>query len=521
MTTPNIIVILADDLGFSDAASFGGEIDTPNLDQLAATGVRMSTFYATARCSPSRAALLTGREAHSVGIGILTTDDRPHGYAGSLSTEVPTIAEQLKARGYATALIGKWHLSADISAPNETWPTRRGFDDFYGILPGACSYYRPPLYHGEQRVAVEPAAGYHLTDDLSRRAADFVARSADQGRPFFLFLAFTAPHWPLHAPAEAVAKYRERYRTGWDRLREERAARLHGLGIAPVVDAAPDPEVPRWADTADPEWEAERMAVYAAQVEIMDRGIGAVIAALDASGVREDTLIVFCSDNGACAEELPFSQRRMNPDVCPPLTRDGIEVAVGNEPGILPGPEHSYASYGRAWAHVSNTPFRLYKRWVHEGGIASPLIASWPGGGVAGGVVSHTPGHIVDIAPSILEAVDPTAPDAGDQAGVSLLDVWRAPTARSAAAERTLCWEHMGNAAARRGRFKIVREYSQPWELYDLETDRGETVDLAGDHPAIVVDLEIEWHCWAKANGVIPWDRVLEDFRERGRAVPQ
>lgn len=517
MTAPNIIVILADDLGFSDAGAFGGEIETPNLDRLAATGVRMSAFYATPRCSPSRAALLTGRESHSVGIGILTTDDRPGGYAGSLSLEVPTIAELLKARGYATALVGKWHLSSDISAPNETWPTRRGFDEFYGILPGASSYYRPPLYDGERRVDEQPSEDYYLTDDLSRRAADFVGRSAQQETPFFLYLSYTAPHWPLHARAADVASYRERYRAGWDRLREERAERLHALGITPAVDSARDPEVSEWTDAADQEWEAERMAVYAAQVEIMDRGIGRVVATLEAHGVRDDTLIVFCSDNGACAEELPFSGRRMNPDICPPLTRDGIEVEVGNEPGIRPGPEAGYSSYGRPWAHLSNAPFRLYKRWVHEGGIASPLIANWPAGGIAGGAVAHAPAHITDIVPSILDAVG----DAGDGPGASLLEMWREPVPGGAPAERVLCWEHMGNAAARRGRFKLVREYGRPWELYDIDADRGETADIAAENPGLVADLEAAWQRWAEASGVIPWDRVLEDFRQRGRAVPQ
>ncbi|MEV5072589.1 arylsulfatase [Microbacterium sp. LMI12-1-1.1] len=517
MTAPNIVVILADDLGFSDAGAFGGEIETPNLDRLAATGVRMSAFYATPRCSPSRAALLTGRESHSVGIGILTTDDRPHGYAGSLSVDAPTIAERLKARGYATALVGKWHLSSDISAPNETWPTHRGFDEFYGILPGASSYYRPPLYDGERRLDEETTADYYLTDDLSHRAADFVARSAQRGTPFFLYLSYTAPHWPLHAPEADVARYRERYRGGWDRLREERAERLHELGIARLIESAPDPDVARWTDAADPEWESERMAVYAAQVEIMDRGIGTLIAALDAHGVRDDTLIVFCSDNGACAEELPFSERRMNPDICPPFTRDGVEVMVGNEPGIRPGPEAGYSSYGRPWAHLSNAPFRLYKRWVHEGGIASPFIAHWPGGGIAGGEIAHAPAHIVDIVPSILDAVD----EPGDGPGVSLLELWRQPGSGDAPAERTLCWEHMGNAAARRGRFKLVRESGRPWGLYDLEADRGETADVAAEHPDVVADLEAAWQRWAEANGVIPWERVLEDFRQRGRAVPQ
>lgn len=515
MTTPNVIVILADDLGYSDPSPFGGEIETPHLDRLAATGVRMNSFYATPRCSPSRAALLTGRHPHSVGVGILTTDDRPNGYAGSLSTTAPTIAEKLQERGYTTALVGKWHLSSDITEPNETWPTRRGFDEFYGILPGASSYYRPPLREGEERLNAESADDYYFTDDLSARAVDFVTRSAEQETPFFLYLSYTAPHWPLHAPEEVIARYRERYLAGWDELRARRASRMHDHGLISEEELPHDHEVPAWEDVADAAWEAERMATYAAQVEIMDQGIGSVLDALEAHGIRDDTLVVFTSDNGACAEELPFSSKGLSADVSPPFTRDGREVRVGNEPGITPGPEGTFSSYGRSWAHLSNTPFRLYKRWVHEGGIAAPLIASWPAGRVAQGNIIAAPAHIVDIMPSIMDAVDAV----DDGPGASLLAEWRNREKHSTP-QRDLFWEHMGNAAVRRGRWKLVREWPGPWELYDLHADRAETNDLVSDHPEIERQLARAWQDWAERNGVIRWEDVLDDFRARGRVAP-
>lgn len=510
MPSPNVIVILADDLGFSDLASFGGEIDTPALDRLADSGIRMSSFYVTPRCSPSRAALLTGRHPHSVGIGILTTDDRPNGYPGSLSTDVPTIAGLLKERGYRTGLIGKWHLSSDTTTPNETWPTNRGFDEFYGILPGCGSYYQPPLVRGEQRVPPGASAeDYYLTDDLSRSAIDFVDRASDSGDPFFLYLAYTAPHWPLHAREADIARYRERYRAGWDELRASRFERIESTGLTAIGTLPPrDPEVSAWDETPDQEWELERMATYAAQVEAMDRGIGALLDRLESRGIREDTLIVFTSDNGACEESLPFAGRRMSEDICPPTTRDGREVRIGNEPSIRPGPESGYASYGRAWAHLSNTPFRLYKRWVHEGGISSACIVSWPHGGIVGGETTHMPGHVVDIVPSILAAVDGTY----SGPGASLLDHWRAPLT-VAKEDRDLFWEHMGSAAVRRGRWKLVRDGLQPWELYDLDADRGETTDLVASEPELAADLKRAWNTWAEANGVLPWENYLARVR--------
>lgn len=496
---PNIVVVLADDLGYSDIGAYGGEIDTPHLDALAAGGVRMASFYNTARCSPSRASLLTGRDPHETGIGILTDDQRPHGYPGSLSTSVPTIAEHLSAAGYRTCLSGKWHLSADTATPNDTWPTRRGFDEFHGILAGADDYFHPRgLFDGEQRQDV-PGEGYYLTDAVTDHAVEFVRGAG--GDPFFLYLAYTAPHWPLHAPEEVVRRYEERYLAGWDELRDARLQRLRDSGLlggeSPLSPL--DPDEPAWSETDEKAWQARRMAVYAAQVEIMDAGIGRVVAALRETGELADTLIVFLSDNGGCAEEVPppdavhFRTRQ------PSHTPDGRPMRLGNEPGIVPGPADTFSSYGRAWANLSNTPFRLYKRWVHEGGIASPMIAHWPGGDLAGGTVRSEPFQLVDVAPTLAEVAG-TGP-VGSR-GVSMVDTWRGG---DAPADRALYWEHIGNCAIRVGPLKLVRLAGGDWELYDLDRDRSELHDLAGDRPDDVARLSARWQDWADHHGVLPW----------------
>lgn len=506
MTRPHIVIVLADDLGYSDLGCFGGEIPTPRLDELARRGVRLTQFYNTARCSPSRASLLTGRHPHETGIGILTDDGRPLGYPGSLSPDVPTIAEHLKAEGYATCLAGKWHLSADVQTPNATWPTRRGFDEFYGILAGAGDYFSPRgLYDGEEKQPVPDPEDYYFTDAVTDRAVDFVARSARSGEPFFLYLAYTAPHWPLHAPEEAIAGHEQRYRAGWDRLRAARLAKARAEGV--LGDEAGlserDPADTPWEEAADPDWEARRMAVYAAQVEIMDRGIGRVLDQLEADGVAEDTLVIFLSDNGGCAEDMPPADAPHFLARQPQTTADGRPMRIGNDPAIRPGAPDTYSSYGHAWANLSNTPFRKFKRWTHEGGIATPFVASWPAGGLAGGSIVRAPFQLTDILPTVLDAVG-AAPETAP--GTSLL-----PAARGERSPgHALYWEHIGNAAVRDGDWKAVREAEAPWELYDLSVDRSELHDLAGEHPDVLDRLVADWQAWAERVGVIPWERIKE-----------
>lgn len=500
--SPDVIVILADDLGFSDIGCYGGEIRTPNLDRLALSGVRASAFYNTARCSPSRASLLTGMHPHQTGVGILTEPLAPYGgYPGSLDPAVPTIAERLRDAGYATCISGKWHLASDTSEPNDSWPTRRGFDEFYGILPGADSYFHPRnLWHNETRLPV-PESDYYFTDAVSEHAAAFVESHAD--RPYFLYLAYTAPHWPLHAPEEDIERHLDRYLAGWDELRARRHERLRASGLLPDgMLSARDPREPAWVDVVDKEWEARRMATYAAMVERMDAGIGRLLDAVAATGRADDTLIVFLSDNGASPEDLPPSVSPHFYKRQPSHTPAGTPMRIGNEPHIPPGRPDTYTSYGRRWANLSNAPFRLYKRWVHEGGISSPLIVSLPAAGLPAGDIVHTPFQLTDLVPTIadLVGIGPVG------AGVSMV-----PALMGAdAVDHPLFWEHVGNAAVRDGRWKLVREADEPWELYDVVTDRAEEHDLAAQHPEVVARLADLWQAWADEVGVIPWERLRD-----------
>ena len=529
---PHVLLIVADDMGFSDIGCYGGEIDTPHIDSLAATGVRFSQFYNTARCSPSRASLLTGLHPHQTGVGILTKDDRPHGYAGSLNERCVTVAEILAEAGYATCLAGKWHLASNIRQVNDAWPTRRGFERFYGTLAGSCSYFQPAsLTRGETNIEAEATqqSDFYYTDAITEEACAFVREhaKAQTGQPLFLYAAYTAPHWPLQARDEDIAKYKGRYDEGWDILRERRMQRLRDSGLLgdAVNSCERDPDEPAWDDAEHKGWQARRMEVYAAQVHRMDHGIGSILASLEATGQLDNTLVFFLSDNGACAEVLPldgsaeaFKARR--PDLERLKPRNGQELQVGNEPAITPGAEHSYASYGRAWANLSNTPFRQYKRWTHEGGIATPLIVRWPAGALKAGDVVREPFQLTDVLPTILEAVQVPYPlrrqgaDLPACDGVSLLPSLRG----SQSAEHALYWEHTGNAAIRRGPWKLVREYPSPWELYNIQTDRGEREDLALQQPALVEELVLDWTAWAQRVGVVPWDQVLEGYRTAGKS---
>jgi arylsulfatase len=526
---PNVLLILADDMGFSDIGCYGSEIETPNIDRLAAAGVRFSQFYNTARCSPSRASLLTGLHPHQTGIGILTKDDRPHGYPGSLNDRCQTVAEILSAAGYATSLVGKWHLASNIRTANDAWPTRRGFDHFYGTLAGSCSYFQPAsLTRGEQNIEAEATAqsDYYYTDAISSEACNFVREKSQRDQPFFMYVAYTAPHWPLQASEEAIAKFRGRYDEGWDVLRERRMERLRAFGL--LADAVHtcerDPEEPAWEHAEHKAWEASRMEVYAAQLHQMDKGIGNILDTLEETGQLDNTLVMFMSDNGACAEVLPldgsaeaFKQKR--PDLERLKPRNGSDPKVGNEPAIMPGTEDTYASYGRAWANLSNTPFRLYKRWTHEGGISTPLIVHWPAGRLNKGGIVRAPYQLTDVLPTLLEAAQILLPKpaagrgAAQCEGSSFLSDLRGNSAN----EHTLYWEHTGNAAIRRGRWKLVCEYPHPWELYDMNTDRAEMNNLAESKPDIVHELLAQWEVWANRVGVVPWDRVLAGYRAEGK----
>jgi arylsulfatase A-like enzyme len=524
---PNVMLIVADDLGFSDLGCYGGEIDTPVLDELATAGVRFSQFYNTARCSPSRASLLTGLHPHQTSIGILTNDDRPVGYSGSLNDRCLTLAELLSAAGYATFLAGKWHLSSDVWNPNASWPTRRGFQGFYGTLTGCGSYFWPgTLTRGEQPAEHEPLGrDFYYTDAISAEAARFVRRLAYDvpGQPFFLYVAYTAPHWPLHAREEDVERYAGTFHAGWDVLREQRMNRLVKAGLLPADTplSQRDPTQPPWSAEPHQSWQVRRMQAYAAQVDRMDRGIGLVIDTLRDTGAFDDTLIVFLSDNGASCEELPqgeLEQFRRRADILRVTTRDGRPVQIGNSADVLPGPEDTYASYGQAWANLSNTPFRYYKRWVHEGGIATPLILHWPGGGLRDGGIVYDPFQLVDIVPTILEATSVSYPgELGEREvlpleGRSMLGALRGEPVPQA----TLYWEHTGNCAVRNHRWKLVRAHPHGWELYDMEHDRSETHDVIREHPKVAAELAAAYDAWTARVGVIPWERTVALYRQRG-----
>jgi arylsulfatase A-like enzyme len=517
---PNIVLILNDDMGYSDLGCYGGEVQTPNLDRLAAGGVRFTQFYNTARCSPSRASLLTGLHPHQTGIGVLTYNMGPEGYAGDLNRRCVTIAEALKPSGYRSYLSGKWHVANNLVKPTDSWPMQRGFDGFYGTIIGAGSFYDPnTLTRGNDNIEHEAKApGFFYTDAISDNAVAFIRehRKAHAGQPFFQYVAYTAPHWPLHAHDEDIAKYKGRFDAGWDKLREERLQRLVASGI--LSDRWPlserDPTQPAWELAQHKDWLLRCMEVYAAQIDRMDQGIGRILGELEAQGELDNTLVIFLADNGACAEDIPddltvdeLVNRLM---IAKEKTRDGQPVQFGNDPAVMPGPENTYQSYGRAWANLSNSPFRLYKHWIHEGGIATPLIVHWPQGIEERNAVRHTPGYLPDIMATVLDATGTPYPGEWQGhridplEGTSLLPALRADLPSRPA----MFWEHEGNAAVRIGNWKLVRKYPDPWELYDMDTDRTELRDVAAQHPDRVRDMLAQYQAWAERCGVIPRERI-------------
>ncbi|AMB42181.1 arylsulfatase [Paenarthrobacter ureafaciens] len=533
---PNVLVILADDLGYSDLGSYGGEIDTPNLDQLAEGGARLTQFYTTARCSPSRASLLTGMHPHQTGIGVLTGDDSPVGYEGNLNRNCPTAAEIFSANGYATAITGKWHLAADVRNPNDAWPTRRGFDYFYGTLTGCGSFYSPgTLTRNETNIEHEAEdPDFYYTNAITEEALGFLNRASTENKPFFLYVAYTAPHWPLHAPEDDIRKYDGRFDAGWDKLRQQRFERQYELGIVePGSVLSPrDPEEAAWVETPDHAWQTRRMQTYAAQVDRMDQGIGKIITELKANNQFDNTIIIFLSDNGASPEEIPHFEREtfvQRSDIYRPHTRDGEPVALGNEPAIVPGPENTYASYGRAWANLSNTPFRMYKKWTHEGGIAAPFIIHWPAGAVQQGRLVRQPLQLTNVLPTLLEAagIQPPTEMNGTPMppleGTSFLkhltgDDGNYPVRHAADAQSgTLYWEHAGNGAIRRGDWKLVRNFPGPWELYNLGKDATELDDVLTENRDLAESLLADWAQWADRVGVLPFERIVDLYELRGR----
>ena len=484
---PNIVAIMSDDMGYSDLGCYGGEIKTPNLDRLASQGLRFTRFYTNNMCVPTRASLLSG---------CYTT--KSLGPEGGISADVATAAELLGAAGYSTYMSGKWHLAND--GRHESLPCQRGFDRFFGTTLGACSFWTP----ASLMVDNEPAEHLYLdpdfyyTDAISSHALDFMREGLGKEAPFFLYVAYTAAHWPLHAFEDDIGRYKGRYTAGWDALRLQRHERMKELGtVDPAWDLSPrNPEVPAWADEPHKAWQERRMEVYSAQITRMDQGIGRLLDLLDESGEANDTLVVFQIDNGGCHVE--YATDRKGPYL-PETTRDGRPVIPGNVPEVMPGPENTYQSYGYGWANASNTPFRLYKQHDHEGGITVPLIARWPAAISGPGGTSDQLAHVIDLMPTFLDAAGVEHPPAFDgrsihpMDGTSLLPVLRGDS-REPPGE--LYWQWSRGRAIRQGRWKLVAVRNRPWELYDLESDGTELHDRAGDMPERVAAMERLWTKW-------------------------
>jgi arylsulfatase len=526
---PNVVLILNDDMGYSDIGCYGGEIDTPNLDRLAANGLRFSSFYNTARCSPSRASMLTGLHPHQTGVGILTYDSGPEGYAGNLNQRCVTIPQALKASGYRTYMSGKWHVASSLTKPTDTWPLQRGFDEFYGTIIGAGSFYDPnTLTRGNDNIEHEAhAEGFFYTDAISDQAVAYIETHQREAPevPFFAYVAYTAPHWPLHAHDADIAKYHGRFDKGWDTLRAERLDKLVASGILrehwKLTDR--DPTQPPWTDAEEKAWLLRCMEVYAAQIDRMDQGIGRIVAALEKTGRLDDTVVIFLSDNGACAEDIPenvtIDELVSKLMIARAKTRAGEPVHFGNDPGRMPGPENTYQSYGTAWANLSNTPFRLYKHWIHEGGISTPLIVHWPNGIAEKGGIRHAPGYLPDIMATILDVTGTAYPTEWQGHAIEPLEGQSLVSAfgRDGLADRKpMFWEHEGNAAVRIGRWKLVKRYPRDWELYDMDADRTELHDLAARHPERVAGMAKQYDAWAARCGVIPREKIVALMSSQG-----
>ncbi len=441
------------------------------------------------------------------------------GYQGFLNDRCVTIAEVLRSGGYSTHLAGKWHVGGyypisergrwPIGDAGHPRPIDRGFDSHYGTLGGAGSFYKPHgLVRNDRIVAIEQDKFYY-TDEISGYAEQVIDRESGAGHPFFLYVAYTAPHWPLHALPEDIEKYRGHYLDGWDAERTRRHEALKATGlIDPKWDISPrDEEAPPWEDCVHREWEDARMAVYAAQIDRMDQGIGRILDALARNGIEKNTLVMFLSDNGGCAE---FLKEDGPIEYVDPLTRDGTKVRCGNRPDILPGPADTFMSYGLPWANVSNAPFRRFKHWVHEGGISTPLVARLPGVIQRGGIV-HQPAHVIDIMATCLDLARvpypadfngrPVTPPEGE----SLLPLL---SGSKWSRQAPLVWEHEGNRAVRSENWKLVSRYPGNWELYDMENDRTELNDLASKDPARVKRMEDIHREWSQRCGVVSWDTI-------------
>jgi arylsulfatase len=544
---PNIIVVLADDMGFSDIGCYGGEIDTPNLNSLAEGGLRFTQFYNTGRCCPTRACLLSGLYPHQAGVGWMMTDRGFDGYRGDLNRSCVTIAEALQPAGYSTYAIGKWHVTPHTKpeGPKYNWPRQRGFDHYYGTITGAGSFFDPGTLTREN-TAISPFADpeyqpeqYYYTDAISDHAVRFIDGHYDndtKNKPFFMYVAYTAAHWPMHALKKDIDKYKGKYDKGYKSIRDRRAKRVVELGL---VDKDWDlsPQVGDWDSYEHKEWDARNMEVYAAMIDNMDQGIGRIVGALKKHGQFENTLILYMQDNGGCQEgngrrgnfKRPVEATRpkiaadaLRQDVVPRQNRAGVPTLTG--PGIMSGPEDTYIAYGINWANVSNTPFREYKHFVHEGGVSTPLIAHWPAGIKRSGQLESQPGHLIDVMATCVDLAQAKYPTKVKEnaikpmEGVSLVPAF---SGKSLERSNPIFWEHEGNRAIRDGDWKLVAKFNRAWELYNLKTDRTEMHDLVSKMPDVAKKLEAKWDAYAARANVLPlgaWKGQRANFNKQQKS---
>jgi arylsulfatase len=520
---PNIVLILADDMGYSDIGCFGSEIQTPNIDKLAAEGLTMTGMYNAARCCPSRASLITGLYPHQAGVGDMLQNDNLQAYQTRLNNQCVTLAEVLSTAGYQCFISGKWHLGNEP----EGWPMKRGFHrqypsngttaHYFGIVKGRDLVIEDTLRQptGEwikagqmeyQLFKNDDGSQWYFTDAITDRAINYIAelRKTDAEKPFFLYLPFTAPHWPLHAFEEDIQKYQEKYLGGWDSLREERYKSMIELGIiSPEWKLSErNPMSKDWnaLDDSTKQYYDRLMAVYAAMIDRMDQNIGKLLASLEKTGDKDNTIILFLSDNGGCHE---------------PIHR--------GKPGALPGTPDSYDGYEYSWANASNTPFSWFKHWTHEGGSSTPFIAWYPKM-IDAGRKDTQAAHIIDIMPTLAELAGADYPKTfkGNEIvpaeGKSLVPLFRDASAKID--HETLFWEHEGNRAVRKGDWKLVSRFDYqnrtelPWELYNIKTDRSETENKIQDNPEMAVELEKLYFDWAKRVQVVPYAELQEMRRK-------
>ena len=482
---PNVIIILTDDMGFSDLGCFGGEIDTPNLDKLAKNGLRFTEFYNTARCWPTRATLMSGIYSNGLGAGQVT------------------IPELLKPAGYQTGMVGKWHLGMN---PKKDGPIQRGFDDFYGTMTGAGSFYDPYTLARNTEFTEVDVEDYYYTDRIGTEASRQIGEFAKTEKPFFQYVAFTAAHWPTHAPEKSIQKYIKTYEGGWEKLRKERYARMLEMGII-NKEHWPLPQredrVRPW-DTIDHKpWRIRNMAIYAAMVDHMDQAVGTIVQALEKTKQMDNTFIIYFHDNGACPEHLGGNGWNTANNILAKAKKAGKTIAVGDKFDVPMGGPMTYGSVGHNWANAQNTPMRRYKSNVHNGGACTPAIAHWPAGlKTKPGSISKQRGHVVDLMATCLELAGAKYPkefngvETKPHESLSLVPILRGKTVDR---DHAYVFNHSGTHAIVKGEYKIVREGRRPWALYHLAKDRTETKNLAKQDPDRLTQMAAIWEKrWGK-----------------------